>query len=327
MQLKTMYPAQPNTPETTLAGALTTAGTNITVLDGAALPDPPNLLTIGADTSTAETVLMTEKNGNSLTVERGYNGTTPRAWTKGDIIGRYFTAADQDTMQANIRALNEGKPDNVENPTAGNLVAFDGSTGKQKDSGKKPDDFAPASHSHSGYVEKVTGPTAGNLVAFDGSTGQQKDSGKKPDDFAPASHSHSGYVEKVTAPTAGNLVAFDGSTGQQKDSGKRPEDFAPASHSHEGYAKLLIFTNKAVEASAWASSPTYPAFPYAAVIDCTGVTADYFPEVTFGVNEATGGSYAPVAHSGSGTVTIFAAGKPSGTITIPSIKCERSETA
>ncbi len=86
MQLKTMYPAQPNTPETTLAGALTTAGTNITVLDGAALPDPPNLLTIGADTSTAETVLMTEKNGNSLTVERGYNGTTPRAWTKGDII-------------------------------------------------------------------------------------------------------------------------------------------------------------------------------------------------------------------------------------------------
>ena len=285
MQLKTMYPAQPNTPETTLAGALTTAGTNITVLDGAALPDPPNLLTIGADTSTAETVLMTEKNGNSLTVERGYNGTTPRAWTKGDIIGRYFTAADQDTMQANIRALNEGKPDNVENPTAGNLVAFDGSTGKQKDSGKKPDDFAPASHSHSGYVEKVTGPTAGNLVAF------------------------------------------DGSTGQQKDSGKRPEDFAPASHSHEGYAKLLIFTNKAVEASAWASSPTYPAFPYAAVIDCTGVTADYFPEVTFGVNEATGGSYAPVAHSGSGTVTIFAAGKPSGTITIPSIKCERSETA
>lgn len=93
-QLETMYPAQANTPETTLAGALTTSDTSVTVLDGSILPDAPNLLTIGADTTTSETVLMTAKAGNVLTIERGYDGTTPRSWTKGDIIGRYFTAAD-----------------------------------------------------------------------------------------------------------------------------------------------------------------------------------------------------------------------------------------
>ena len=152
-ELKTMYPAQPNTPETTLAGALTTSDTSVTVLDGSILPDAPNILTIGADTTTAETVLMTAKAGNVLTIERGYDGTTPRSWTKGDIIGRYFTAADQTAVQENIKALDTGKPDIVPSPVSGNFVAFDGTTGAQKDSGKKPEDFAPASHSHTGYAE------------------------------------------------------------------------------------------------------------------------------------------------------------------------------
>ena len=86
-QLKTMYPAQANTPETTLAGSLTTTGTSVTVLDGSVLPEAPNYLTIGADSATAETVLMTAKNGNDLTITRGQNGTAARAWGKGDIIG------------------------------------------------------------------------------------------------------------------------------------------------------------------------------------------------------------------------------------------------
>ena len=191
-ELAKMYPPQANTPETSLSGALTAAGTTVNVVDGTMLPDAPNLLTIGADGSTAETVLMTAKNGNVLTVVRGQDGTTARAWSAGDVIGRYFTAADQKAMQDNITALNNGKTEKVSSPVSGNLVAFDGTTGKQKDSGKKPDDFAAASHTHSGYVEKVSSPVSGNLVAFDGTTGKQKDSGKKPGDFAAASHTHSG---------------------------------------------------------------------------------------------------------------------------------------
>jgi hypothetical protein len=316
-----MYPPQANTPETSLSGALTAAGTTVNVVDGTMLPDAPNLLTIGADGSTAETVLMTAKNGNVLTVVRGQDGTTARAWSAGDVIGRYFTAADQKAMQDNITALNNGKTEKVTSPTDGNLVAFDGTTGKQKDSGKKPGDFAAASHTHSGYVEKVSSPVSGNLVAFDGATGKQKDSGKKPGDFADASHTHSGYVEKVSSPVSGNLVAFDGTTGKQKDSGKKPGDFAAASHSHSGYAQALIFQNVSVAASAWRSDSTYAAYPYAATLTLTGVTASHVPEVTFGAAEAASGIYAPVALSGSGTVKIYAASKPAAAITLQSILC------
>ncbi len=320
-ELAKMYPPQANTPETSLSGALTAAGTTVNVVDGTILPDAPNLLTIGADGSTAETVLMTAKSGNVLTVVRGQDGTTARAWSAGDVIGRYFTAADQKAMQDNITALNNGKTEKVTSPTDGNLVAFDGTTGKQKDSGKKPGDFAAASHTHSGYVEKVSSPVSGNLVAFDGTTGKQKDSGKKPGDFAAASHTHSGYVEKVSSPVSGNLVAFDGTTGKQKDSGKKPGDFAAASHSHSGYAQALIFQNVSVAASAWRSDSTYAAYPYAATLTLTGVTASHVPEVTFGAAEAASGIYAPVALSGSGTVKIYAASKPAAAITLQSILC------
>jgi hypothetical protein len=320
-ELAKMYPPQANTPETSLSGALTAAGTTVNVVDGTMLPDAPNLLTIGADGSTAETVLMTAKSGNVLTVVRGQDGTTARAWSAGDVIGRYFTAADQKAMQDNITALNNGKTEKVASPTDGNLVAFDGTTGKQKDSGKKPGDFAAASHTHSGYVEKVSSPVSGNLVAFDGTTGKQKDSGKKPGDFAAASHTHSGYVEKVSSPVSGNLVAFDGTTGKQKDSGKKPGDFAAASHSHSGYAQALIFQNVSVAAFAWSSDSTYAAYPYAATLTLTGVTASHVPEVTFGATEAASGIYAPVALSGSGTVKIYAASKPAAAITLQSILC------
>lgn len=278
-ELVTMYPPQANTPETSLSGALTAAGTTVNVVDGTNLPDAPNLLTIGADGSTAETVLMTAKSGNTLTVVRAQDGTTARAWSAGDVIGRYFTAADQEAMQTNIKRLNAGKPDNVVSPVSGNLVAFDGTTGKQKDSGKKAADFAAASHTHSGYTEKVA------------------------------------------SPTDGNLVAFDGATGKQKDSGKKAADFAAASHSHNGYAEVKIFSGVSVAASAWGSDTTYAAYPFAASIACSGVTANHVPEVAFGAVEAASGNYAPVALSGSGTVKIYAAVKPTAAITIQSITC------
>ena len=277
-QLKTMYPAQANTPETTLAGSLTTTGTSVTVLDDSVLPDAPNYLTIGADSATAETVLMTAKDGNDLTITRGQNGTAARAWGKGDIIGRYFTAADHDALRENIETLNTEKPDRVASPVNGNFVAFDGTTGAQKDSGKKAADFAAANHTHTGKADKVSGATAGNLAGLDGS---------------------------------GNLT----------DSGKKASDFAAATHSHTGYAEVKIFTDVSVPASAWGNDSTYGAYPFAATITAAGVTAAHVPEVNYGATEAASGDFAPVATSGSGTVKIYAAVKPTAAITIPSIIC------
>ena len=276
-ELVTMYPAQANSPETSLSGALTAAGTTVNVVDGSVLPEAPNLLTIGADGSTAETVLMTAKNGNVLTVTRAQNGTTARAWSAGDVIARYFTAADQTAMQENIKKLNEGK------------------------------------------AEKATSPTAGNFAGLDAS-GNPTDSGKKPGDFAAASHTHTGKADKVKSATAGHFAGLD-SSGNLTDSGKKPGDFANASHAHAGYAEVKIFSGVSVAASAWVSDSTYAAYPYAASIACSGVTASHVPEVVFGATEAASGNFAPVALSGSGTVKIYAATKPTAAITVQSITC------
>ena len=276
-ELVKMYPAQANSPETSLSGALTAAGTTVNVVDGSVLPEAPNLLTIGADGSTAETVLMTAKSGNVLTVTRAQNGTTARAWSAGDVIARYFTAADQTAMQENIKKLNEGK------------------------------------------AEKAASPTAGNFAGLD-SSGNLTDSGKKPGDFAAASHTHTDKADKVKSATAGHFAGLD-SSGNLTDSGKKPGDFANASHAHAGYAEVKIFSGVSVTASAWVNDSTYAAYPYAASIACPGVTASHVPEVVFGATEATSGNFAPVALSGSGTVKIYAATKPTAAITVQSITC------
>lgn len=317
-ELVTMYPAQANSPETSLSGALTAAGTTVNVVDGSVLPEAPNLLTIGADGSTAETVLMTAKNGNVLTVTRAQNGTTARAWSAGDVIARYFTAADQTAMQENIKKLNEGKAEKAASPTAGNFAGLDAS-GNPTDSGKKPGDFAAASHTHTGKADKVKSATAGNFAGLD-SSGNLTDSGKKPGDFAAASHTHTDKADKVKNATAGHFAGLD-SSGNLTDSGKKPGDFANASHAHAGYAEVKIFSGVSVAASAWASDGTYAVYPYAASIACPGVTASHVPEVVFGATEAASGNFAPVALSGSGTVKIYAATKPTAAITVQSITC------
>ena len=317
-ELVTMYPAQANSPETSLSGALTAAGTTVNVVDGSVLPEAPNLLTIGADGSTAETVLMTAKNGNVLTVTRAQNGTTARAWSAGDVIARYFTAADQTAMQENIKKLNEGKAEKPSSPTAGHFAGLD-SSGNLTDSGKKPGDFSNASHTHTGKADKVSSATAGHFAGLD-SSGNLTDSGKKPGDFAAASHTHTDKADKAKNATAGHFAGLD-SSGNLTDSGKKPGDFANASHAHAGYAEVKIFSGVSVAASAWVSDSTYAAYPYAASIACPGVTASHVPEVVFGATEAASGNFAPVALSGSGTVKIYAATKPTAAITVQSITC------
>ena len=317
-ELVTMHPAQANSPETSLSGALTAAGTTVNVVDGSVLPEAPNLLTIGADGSTAETVLMTAKSGNVLTVTRAQNGTTARAWSAGDVIARYFTAADQTAMQENIKKLNEGKAEKPSSPTAGHFAGLD-SSGNLTDSGKKPGDFAAASHTHTGKADKVSSPTADDFAALD-SSGNLKDSGKKASDFADKDHTHAGKADKVSHATAGHFAGLD-SSGNLTDSGKKPGDFANASHAHAGYAEVKIFSGVSVAASAWVSDSTYAAYPYAASIACPGVTASHVPEVVFGATEAASGNFAPVALSGNGTAKIYAATKPTAAITVQSITC------
>lgn len=123
--------------------------------------------------------------------------------------------------------------------------------------------------------------------------------------IAPATHTHSEYA----------AVAHN-----------HDSSYAAATHVHAGYAQVLVFQNISVAASAWGSDSTYTDYPFSATVTATGVTADYLPEVIFGAVEAAGGSFAPVALSGAGTVKIYAKAKPTAAITIPSILCTKAVT-
>lgn len=95
-----MYPAAVNSQSTVTMGALDISTTQVTVLDASVLPDAPNLLVLGTD-QTAETVLMTAKEGNVLTIERAFQGTA-KSWPTGTEIARNMTAYDMDTLKENM---------------------------------------------------------------------------------------------------------------------------------------------------------------------------------------------------------------------------------
>jgi hypothetical protein len=104
-ELITMYPGQVNSPTTVTMGALAVDTNTVTVLNGDVLPIPPNLLVLGGETSGPETVRMTERNGDTITIVRGVQAAA-KAWPAGTTIARNFTAADYDAMRKNILTVN-----------------------------------------------------------------------------------------------------------------------------------------------------------------------------------------------------------------------------
>ena len=98
-----MYAAVVNSEPTTLTGAVGATDTTLHISEPSVIPDAPNILVIGADTSSPETVMITAKTGTVLTVTRGFQGAA-RSWGAGTLIARNFTAYDHDTFIENINA-------------------------------------------------------------------------------------------------------------------------------------------------------------------------------------------------------------------------------
>lgn len=103
MELITTYPAAVNSKATVTMGVLDQAATIVEVLDATVLPEAPNLLVLGTD-QTAETVLMTAKENNTLTIQRAVQGIA-KSWPAGTQIARNFTGKDWDDMRSNVEAL------------------------------------------------------------------------------------------------------------------------------------------------------------------------------------------------------------------------------
>ena len=86
-ELLTMYPAQPNSPVTTLTGALTVGQTSFAVADVSVLPAPPNLLVIGGTRSRRNRPDDSENTStNMVTVARAMEG-SEFSWPAGTIVG------------------------------------------------------------------------------------------------------------------------------------------------------------------------------------------------------------------------------------------------
>lgn len=107
--LQTMYPAQTNSPTTSTTGQIDAGDTQVSVLDASVFPDTtPFELTIGVDSTMAETVLVTNVSGNTLTLQRGWDGAAS-SWAAGSKCARTLSARDLNDVQTNIVALNGGK--------------------------------------------------------------------------------------------------------------------------------------------------------------------------------------------------------------------------
>ncbi|MCI8554155.1 MAG: hypothetical protein HFJ80_04330, partial [Clostridiales bacterium] len=99
--MATIYPAQANSPQTSLKNAITAAATTLTLADASLLPAPPNLAVIGVNDE-CETIRYSGRTGNQLTgVTRGLEGTA-RAWPAGTVIARNFTAWDFNNLAENL---------------------------------------------------------------------------------------------------------------------------------------------------------------------------------------------------------------------------------
>jgi len=121
MNLEPMYEPMPYSPATTLAEDIGEGDTSIVVTDASVFPEAPNIAVIGTKEKAAETIIYGSITENILgNVTRGVQGEA-HAWYKGDTIARNFTALDQSSIQANIKALNDGAVDKTGDTMTGPL--------------------------------------------------------------------------------------------------------------------------------------------------------------------------------------------------------------
>lgn len=112
MAFQTMFNPKAFSPQTVLSQDVGTSDTRIYVDDVSVFPATPTLATIGADSSTAETVRVTAIGSNFIDVERGYVGSA-KAFTANTVIARNFSSADQQIIQDNLIHLNDVKLEEV----------------------------------------------------------------------------------------------------------------------------------------------------------------------------------------------------------------------
>lgn len=92
-----LYYAIAGSPITYLAGDISAGQTTIAVADDSALPNAPNICTIGYGENIETIRYGVKSNGVLRDVTRGIEG-IPRAWPSGTEVARFFTAHDHNAI-------------------------------------------------------------------------------------------------------------------------------------------------------------------------------------------------------------------------------------
>lgn len=119
MAISPMYEGINNSPQTGLSAAITSSDQVVPVTNISVFPAAPNLATLGAEED-AEVIRYNGIEGSTLTgCERGFGGTSAKAWEAGTVISRQITKYDLDILKTNINALdaNKANTDDVYNKT------------------------------------------------------------------------------------------------------------------------------------------------------------------------------------------------------------------
>ncbi len=92
-----LYKGIAGSPITYLTADISANQTTISIADDSALPDAPNICTIGYGENLETIKYETKSNGVLQNVTRGIEG-TPRAWSAGTEVARFFTAHDHNAI-------------------------------------------------------------------------------------------------------------------------------------------------------------------------------------------------------------------------------------
>lgn len=98
-----LYKAIAGSPITYLSSDISATQTTISIADDSALPDAPNICTIGYGENLETIKYGVKSNGVLQEVVRGIEG-TPRAWPAGTEVARFFTAYDHNAIIENFNS-------------------------------------------------------------------------------------------------------------------------------------------------------------------------------------------------------------------------------
>lgn len=122
-----LYKGQAGSPITYLAADISANQTTISIADDSALPDAPNICTIGYGEHLETIKYETKSNGVLQNVTRGIEG-TPQAWQAGTEVARFFTAYDHNSIIDNFVAHKAESAEKHIHSSGGNYIKFDDGT-------------------------------------------------------------------------------------------------------------------------------------------------------------------------------------------------------